>query len=104
MPQPPVDFAETFARLARSGETEQTTRAGGVATRLVRVPGGGTGTWGSHGDTAETVIVWSGDFTVTFRDGAVALGPGLSCIVPAGAEHHGTSRTGANVILFQTEA
>ena len=96
-----MDFAETFGRLARDGMAEQTTRLGGVDVRLVRVVGGGEGSWGSHAITTETVVVWSGDFTVDFRDGSLTLGRGQCCVVPVGAEHRGTSRNGAEVVLFQ---
>lgn len=96
-----TDFSETFARLQRDGLTEETTRLGGVDVRLVRVPGGGEGQWGQHGATTETVVVWSGDFTVDFRDHSLSLGAGQCCVVPVGAEHRGTSNGGAEVVLFQ---
>ena len=96
-----VDFAETFARLKTDGRTEETTQCDGVAVRLVRVAGGGAGQWGSHSDTIETVIVWSGDFTVEFSDRVVHLGPGQCCVVPVDAQHRGTSKAGAEVVLFQ---
>ncbi len=99
-----TDFAETFARLARDGEKEITTTLGGVNVRLVRVPGGGEGRWDTHTGTPETVIVWSGDFTVDFRDSTLVLAPGQCCVVPAGAEHRGTSEAGAEIVLFQQAA
>lgn len=104
MPQGQLDFTAEFARLASSGEREVSRALGGVQVRLVRVAGGGEGKWDSHSDTAETAICWYGDFTVTFRDGAVTLGPGRCCVVPAGAEHHGTSKGGAEVVLFTAAA
>ena len=96
-----TDFTETFARLARDGLKEETTQQGGVNVRLVRVAGGGDGSWGSHDDTTETVIVWSGDFTVDYRDHSLVLSAGQCCVVPVGAEHRGTSKAGAEVVLFQ---
>lgn len=96
-----VDFSEAFGRLEKHGLTEETTRLGGVDVRLVRVQGGGEGRWDLHTETAETVVVWRGDFTVEFRDRTVSLSSGQCCVVPAGAEHRGTSATGAEVILFQ---
>ncbi|RYZ21583.1 MAG: cupin domain-containing protein [Chitinophagaceae bacterium] len=96
-----VDFTATFARLKADGRREEITRCGGVAVRLVRVAGGGEGQWGSHSDTTETVVVWSGDFTVEFSDDVVHLGPGQCCVVPVNAEHRGTSKSGAEVVLFQ---
>ena len=98
-----TDFAATFARLAREGLTEETSHLGGVAVRLVRVPGGGEGSWGSHDATTEPVVVWSGDFTVDFRDHSLTLGAGQCCVVPVGAEHRGTSKHGAEVVLFQQQ-
>ena len=98
---PMVDFTATFARLEADGRIEETTQCGGVAVRLVRVACGGTGQWGSHSNTTETVVVWSGDFTVEFSDSTVHLGPGQCCVVPVNAEHRGTSKAGAEVILFQ---
>jgi mannose-6-phosphate isomerase-like protein (cupin superfamily) len=98
------DFASEFARLIREGQRESTTELGGVNVRLVRVAGGGEGRWDSHSHTAETALVWSGDFTVEFRDRTLTLGPGQCCVVPKGAEHRGTSRDGAEVILFTTLA
>lgn len=97
---PMTDFSETFARLAGTGGSEETVTLGGMNIRMVRVPGGGPGRWDSHGHTAETVIVWSGDFLVEFRDHSVALTSGQCCVVPVGAEHRGTSRGGANVVLI----
>ena len=98
---PLVDFADTFARLKADGRSEETTQCGGVAVRLVRVVGGGAGQWGSHSGTTETVVVWSGDFTVEFSDDVLHLGPGQCCVVPVNAEHRGTSKAGAEVVLFQ---
>ncbi|AWN49125.1 hypothetical protein DK419_24510 [Methylobacterium terrae] len=95
-----LDFAGEFHRLAGRGERESTTVLGGVAVRLVRVAGGGEGRWDSHNRTTETVVVWSGDFRVEFRDHTVDLGPGQCCVVAVGAEHRGTSRGGAEVVLF----
>ena len=97
----PIDFAAVFARLRTEGLREETTELGGVSVRLVRVSGGGEGRWDHHGHTTETVVVWSGDFTVEFRDHTLRLGAGQCCVVPVGAEHRGTSRNGAEVVLFQ---
>lgn len=94
------DFGQEFRRISEDGQRESTTELGGVKVRLVRVTGGGEGRWDSHAETAETAIVWSGDFSVAFRDRTLDLGPGQCCVVPAGAEHWGTSREGAEVILF----
>jgi mannose-6-phosphate isomerase-like protein (cupin superfamily) len=96
-----TDFAEVFARLTREGRSEETTLLGGVNVRLVRVPGGGEGRWDHHSGTTETVVIWSGDFTVEFRDHTLHLTGGQCCVVPIGAEHRGTSKAGAEVILFQ---
>lgn len=97
----PIDLAAGFAALAASGETERTVTEGGVAARLVRVAGGGPGRWDAHPNTTEIAIVHSGDFTVAFRDRTVHLSAGQCCVVPAGAEHRGTSERGAEVALFQ---
>ena len=96
----PADFAKVFARLAADGGREETASLGGVNVRMVRVPGGGPGRWDSHAHTPETVVVWSGDFSVEFRDHTLVLSPGQCCVVPVGAEHRGTSRDGAEVVLF----
>jgi mannose-6-phosphate isomerase-like protein (cupin superfamily) len=96
-----IDFAEVFSRLAREESREETTPLGGVNVRLVRVAGGGEGRWDSHAQTAETVVVWSGDFTVEFRDHTLHLSSGQCCVVPAGVEHRGTSKGGAEIVLFQ---
>ena len=98
----PTDFADMFAQLAATGEREKTVTLGGVNIRAVRVAGGGTGRWDSHDDTPETVVVWSGDFLVTFRDRTLSLSAGQCCVVPVNVEHHGTSRHGAEVVLFTT--
>lgn len=100
----PTDFAEVFARLAAAREREETATFGGVNIRMVRVAGGGEGRWDSHPHSAETVVVWSGDFAVEFRDRTLTLSAGQCCVVPAGAEHRGTSRNGAEVVLFQQAA
>ncbi|MDT7951874.1 MAG: cupin domain-containing protein [Acetobacteraceae bacterium] len=97
-----TDFAETFARLAREGVTEETSRLGGVNVRCVRIAGGGPGKWDSHPTTTETVVVWSGDFSVEFRgEQTLTLSAGQCCVVPIGVEHRGTSTGGADVVLFQ---
>ena len=95
-----ADFGAVFARLARDGQAEETLALGGVNVRMVRVAGGGEGRWDSHSHSAETVVVWSGDFTVAFRDHTLNLSAGQCCVVPVGAEHRGTSRDGADVVLF----
>ena len=97
----PTDFTEVFARLAAAQQREETVSLGGVNVRMVRVAGGGEGRWDSHSHSAETVVVWSGDFVVEFRDHTLTLAPGQCCGVPAGAKHRGTSRNGAEVVLFQ---
>lgn len=96
-----TDFAEVFARLARDGHTDETTQLDGVTVRLVRLKGGHDGRWDHHDRTTETVIVWSGDFDVEFRDHIVHLSAGQCCVVPVAVEHRGTSKTGAEIILFQ---
>ena len=96
-----VDFTEIFARLARDAQSEETTQIGGVNVRLVRVKGGGEGRWDHHDKSTETAIVWSGDFTVEFRDGVLNLSKGQCCVVPTGAEHRGSSKNGAEIVLFQ---
>jgi mannose-6-phosphate isomerase-like protein (cupin superfamily) len=96
-----IDFAKVFSRLMHEERTEETTQHGGVSVRLVRVAGGGEGRWDQHGQTTETVVVWSGDFTVEYRDHVLHLSKGQCCVVPVGAEHRGTSKDGAEVILFQ---
>ena len=100
----PTDFAQVFSRLAAGGQREETAPLGGVNVRMVRVAGGGEGRWDSHAHSTETVVVWSGDFTVEFRDHTLRLSPGQCCVVPVGAEHRGTSREGAEVVLFQQAA
>ena len=102
--QEAADFAEVFAKLARDGQREQTFPLGGVNVRLVRVAGGGEGRWDSHSSTTETVVVWSGDFMVEFRDRALELAAGQCCVVPIGVEHRGTSKAGAEVVLFTAAA
>ena len=96
-----TDFAQIFATLRQDDRTEQTTPLGGVKIRLVRVAGGGEGRWDHHPDTTETVIVWTGEFTVEYRDHTEHLTQGQCCVVPRGVEHRGTSKTGAEIILFQ---
>lgn len=96
-----IDFAEVFGRLAREERNEETMQLGGVNVRLVKVAGGGEGRWDRHDQTAETVVVWSGDFTVEFRDHVSHLAHGQCCVVPVGTEHRGTSKAGAEVILLQ---
>ena len=96
-----TDFAQVFASLARDGRSEETAQLGGVNVRLVRVKGGGEGRWDAHDRTTETVVVWSGDFSVEFRDHTLHLSPGQCCVVPVGVEHRGTSKAGAEVVLFQ---
>ena len=96
-----ADFAEIFARLAKDGRSDETALLGGVKVRTVRIAGGGEGRWDHHDGTTETVVVWSGDFTVEFSDHTLHLTGGQCCVVPVGAEHRGTSTSGAEVILFQ---
>lgn len=96
-----TDFKAVFDRLAADGRREETFPMGGVNVRLVRVAAGGEGRWDSHAHSTETVVVWSGDFTVEFRDGTLDLRPGQCCVVPVQAEHRGTSKRGAEVVLFQ---
>ena len=46
-------------------------------------------------------MVWSGEFKVEYRDRTLLLTAGQCCVVPVGAEHRGTSPTGAEVVLFR---
>lgn len=96
-----MDFGAVFERLAAAGERQHHAVLGGVDVRLVRVEGGAPGRWDRHDDTTETVIVWGGTFDVAFRGHAVSLRAGQCCVVPLGAEHCGTSPTGADVVLFR---
>lgn len=95
------DFAQVFDRLAREARSEETVQLGGVNVRLVRVDAGPGGKWDHHDRTTEIAVVWSGDFSVEFRDHTVPLSAGQCCVVPIGAEHRGASQTGAEIILFQ---
>ena len=95
-----LDFGAIFDQLVAKNEREHHTVQGGVDIRLVRVQPG-PGRWDSHHDTTETVVVWSGAFDVAFRDRTLSLGAGHCCVVPPGAEHCGTSPTGAQVVLFR---
>ncbi len=97
----PADFGEISARLAAARQGGETATMGGIRLRMVRVAGGGDGLWDSHPLTAETVIVWSGDLIVEFGGQVLTLSPGQCCVVPAGVEHRGTSRGGAEVVLLQ---
>lgn len=97
----PTDFGAVFERLAREQRREETVELGGINVRMVHVAAGGEGRWDRHEHSAETVVVWSGDFTVEFNDHALTLSAGQCCVVPIGAEHRGTSRDGAQVVLFQ---
>lgn len=97
----PTDFGAVFERLAREQRREETVELGGVNVRMVRVAAGGEGRWDRHEHSAETVVVWGGDFTVEFSDHTLTLSAGQCCVVPIGAEHRGTSRGGAQVVLFQ---
>lgn len=94
------DFAREFGRLAGANERESRQKLGGVAVRLVRLPRGAQGPWDSHADTAETAILWSGDFSVELRDRTLRLEPGQCCVVPRGAEHRGSTEGGAELILL----
>lgn len=96
-----TDFAEVFERLARDGTAEETSQLGGVNVRCVKIKSGHEGRWDQHAQTTETVVVWSGDFTVDFRDRSLTLAAGQCCVVPVGVEHRGTSKAGADVVLFQ---
>ena len=97
-----LDFGAIFAKLEAAGEAQHHAVLGGIDVRCVRVAGGGEGRWDSHPETPETVVVWSGAFDVAFRDHTLSLGAGQCCVVPAGAEHKGTSPSGAHVVLFKT--
>lgn len=95
-----IDFAKVFARLSATGVAEETITVGGVHVRMVRVAGGGDGRWDRHNHTAETVVVWSGDFQVEFRDRTIVLSIGQCCVIPIDTEHRGTSNKGAEIVLF----
>ena len=97
-----LDFGAIFKRLKAEGLAEHHEVVGGVDVRLVRLDAGAAGKWDHHDDTPETAIVWSGAFNVAFRGHTISLGPGQCCVVPARAEHQGTSPTGAEVILFKS--
>ncbi len=97
-----LDFGAVFKHLAETGERQHHAVVGGIDIRLIRVEGGGAGRWDRHGDTPETVLVWSGAFDVAFREHTLSLRAGQCCVVPIGAEHQGTSPTGAEVILFKS--
>ncbi len=96
-----IDFAEVFARLTSDGRTEEAVQLGGVNVRTIRVKGGSEGHWDHHDQTTETGVVWNGDFSVEFRQYTLQLSSGQCCVVPVGAQHRGTSKDGAEVILFQ---
>ncbi len=99
---PTLDFSALFAELEARGERDRHIVVGGVDVRCVRVEGAREGRWDSHPESAETALVWKGDFQVAFRDGVANLEPGQACVIPRGVEHCGTSREGAQVILFKT--
>ena len=96
-----VDFNTVFGRLRGEQAREESTRIGGVDVRMVHVAAGSSGQWDRHDSSTETVVVWSGDFTVEFREHTLRLSAGQCCVVPVGAEHRGSSERGAEIVLFQ---
>lgn len=57
--------------------------------------------WHSHADTDDFFLVLKGRLRIDLRDGAVELGPGDLCVVPAGVEHRPVAEEEAHILLIE---
>src|SRR5712691_4541620 len=69
----PISFKEKFAKFSDQFAPKVVAQMNDYQFKLVRVEGDFI--WHSHPETDETFIVFDGELTIDFRDGAVALGP-----------------------------
>ena len=57
--------------------------------------------WHSHPDTDDFFLVLDGEVSIDSDDGAVTLGPGELCVVPAGLRHRPRAVAEAKVLLIE---
>ena len=80
-----IDVAQKLAGASGSEPIQTVASFNDHQVRVVDIKG--EGEWHKHDDTDELVYLVSGDLTIRFRDGAVALRPGQLYVVPRGREH-----------------
>ena len=97
-----IDLKAAFDAVAGATPSESSITVGGQGMRLVAFDG--VGGWHKHDTAEETVICWSGQFHVEYRDRTVVLGAGQACVIKRGAEHRGSSPQGARIVLLRQVA
>jgi mannose-6-phosphate isomerase-like protein (cupin superfamily) len=95
----PISFDDKFAKFADQFQPKTVAKMNDYEFKLVRVEGDFV--WHSHPDTDEAFIVFDGELTIDFRDGAVTLRPGEMYVVPKGKEHKPRTAKECRIMLIE---
>jgi len=94
-----VNLAAALARFSDHWHPRIVGELNGQHVKLAKLLG--EFVWHRHEEEDELFLVLQGTLELQRRDGALTLGPGEFCIVPAGVEHRPVAREEVHVLLFE---
>src|SRR6266550_941778 len=94
-----ISFDDKFAKFSEQYQPKVVAQVNDYQFKLVRVEGDFV--WHSHPQTDEAFIVFDGELTIDFRDGAVTLRPGEMYVVPKGKEHKPRASKECRIMLIE---
>ena len=95
----PISFEQKFTKFSEQYQPKVVAQMNDYQFKLVRVEG--EFIWHRHPETDETFIVFDGELTIDFRDGAVTLGAGEMFVVPKGKEHKPRASSECRIMLIE---
>ncbi len=94
-----ISFDDKFAKFSEQYQPKVVAQVNDYQFKLVRVEGDFV--WHSHPATDEAFIVFDGELTIDFRDGAVTLRAGEMYVVPKGKEHKPRASKECRIMLIE---
>ena len=95
----PISLSDKFSLIAEHWRPKVVAELNGQELKLVKFQG--VFPWHHHETEDELFLVWKGNMTIEFRDGAVALSAGDLHVVPRGVEHRTIADKETEVLVFE---
>ena len=94
-----VSLDEKFVLIQEHWRPKVVAELNGQEVKLVKLAG--IFPWHKHEQADEMFLVWRGQISIEFRDGAVVLDAGEFFVVPRGVEHRTIAHAEAEVLIFE---